>query len=192
MKKASAFSIFSNLPTLTTERLTLRRMKPVDALDMYEYASLPSVTEFLLWDPHKCLDQTKDYLHYIQRSYRAGNFYDWAVILNDERKMIGTCGFTTLDFPNNSVEVGYVINPKYHNRGVATEALMRVVDFAFMELNAHRVEAKYMVGNEASRRVMEKCGMSFEGVHRSSMYVKGKYRDIGICSILSDEYIRNR
>ena len=106
--------------------------------------------------------------------------------------MIGTCGFTALDFNHNVAEVGYVINPKYHNRGIATEALRRVMDFGFMELNAHRIEAKYMIGNDASRRVMEKCGMTFEGVRRSSMFVKGKYRDIGICSLISDEYMKMR
>lgn len=192
MKKATVFNLFSSIPTLTTERLTLRRMKVADSYDMYEYARLAQVTEYLLWEPHQCHEQTKDYLHYIQKSYRAGNFYDWAVILNDEKKMIGTCGFTSLDFNNNSAEVGYVINPKFWNRGIATEAVRRVVDFGFMELNAHRIEAKYMIGNDSSRRVMEKCGMSFEGVLRSSMFVKGKYRDIGICSVLSEEYMRTR
>ncbi len=192
MKKSSVFSLFSNIPTLTTERLTLRRMKPSDSDDMFEYARLSDVTEYLLWSPHKCREQTKDYLHYIQKSYRAGNFYDWAVVLNDEKKMIGTCGFTTLDFTHNVAEIGYVLNPRYWGRGIATEAVMRVMDFGFMELNAHRIEAKYMVGNDSSRRVMEKCGMTFEGVMRSSMFVKGKYRDIGICSIISDEYMKMR
>ncbi len=167
-------------------------MKPSDARDMYEYARLPKVTEYLLWHPHKCIEQTMDYLHYIQASYRAGDFYDWAVVDNETKKMIGTCGFTRLDFNHNLAEVGYVLNPEYWGRGIAAEALRRVMDFAFMELNVHRVEAKYIVGNDSSRRVMEKCGMTFEGVQRASMYIKGQYRDIGICSILSDEYIAKR
>ena len=192
MKKTSIFSLFSNIPTITTERLTLRRMRPSDSEDMFEYARLPLVTEYLLWEPHKSFEQTRDYLHYIQKSYRSGNFYDWAVVLNDEKKMIGTCGFTSLDFNHNVAEVGYVLNPRYWGKGIATEAVMRVIDFGFMELNAHRIEAKYMLGNDASRRVMEKCGMTFEGVRRSSMFVKGKYRDIGICSVISDEYIKMR
>ena len=39
---------------------------------------------------------------------------------------------------------------------------------------------------------MEKCGMTFEGVRRSSMFIKGSYRDIGVCSIISDEYMSRR
>lgn len=192
MKKSYVCNLFKSIPTLTTARLTLRRLKTSDSHDMYEYSCDPDVTKFLLWEPHKCHDQTKDYLHYVQKCYRAGDFYDWAVVSNSDKKMIGTCGFTTLDFSNNSAEVGYVLNRKYWGQGIAAEALCRVLDFAFMELNVHRVEAKYIIGNDSSRRVMEKCGMSFEGVRRSSMFIKGDYRDIGVCSILYDEYMRIR
>lgn len=192
MKKSFIFDLFSKIPTLTTARLTLRRMKTSDWRDMYEYASQERVTKYLLWEPHKSPEQTQDYLRYLQAQYRAGDFYDWAVVTNDERKMIGTCGFTSLDFANNSAEVGYVLNPEYWGRGIAAEALRRVIEFGFMELNVHRIEAKYIIGNENSRRVMEKCGMSFEGIRRSSMFIKGEYRDIGVCSVISDEYMRSR
>ena len=189
MKKETVYKLFSKIPTLETERLTLRRMKPSDSRDMFEYASKPEVTRYLLWEPHQNQRQTQDYLEYLQTRYRVGDFYDWALVDRERSKMIGTCGFTSLDFYNNSAEVGYVLNPEYWGRGIACEALCEVLKFAFMELNIHRVEAKYIVGNDRSRRVMEKCGMSFEGVRRSSMFIKGSYRDIGICSILSEEYI---
>lgn len=192
MKRSAVYSIFSNITTLTTERLTLRRMKTADWRDMYEYAKEPAVTEYLLWEPHRSPEQTQDYLRFLQTRYRTGDFYDWALIDNEKKKMIGTCGFASLDFVNNSAEVGYVLNPAYWGMGIAAEALRCVMEFGFMELNVHRIEAKYIIGNDRSRRVMEKCGMTFEGVSRSSMYIKGRYRDIGVCSIISDEYIRNR
>ena len=190
LKKETVYKIFGRIPTIESERLILRKMKPSDSRDMYEYSRLPEVTRYLLWEPHTNPSQTLDYLEYLQTRYRVGDFYDWAVVEKSRGKMIGTCGFTSLDFSNNAAEVGYVLNPAFWGKGLAPEALMRVMRFGFMELNVHRIEAKYMVENARSRRVMEKCGMTFEGVRRSSMYVKGSYRDIGICSILSDEYIR--
>lgn len=189
MHESAIFEMFRNIPSLTTERLTLRKIKPSDARDMFEYSCLPEVTKYLLWNHHTEIEQTKDYLRYVQKCYRRGEFFDWALVLNDEKKMIGTCGFTSLDFQNNSAEVGYVLNPAYWGRGIAAEALRRVMEFGFMRLNIHRIEAKYIIGNESSRRVMEKCGMTFEGVRRSSMFIKGDYRDIGICSIISSEYM---
>jgi RimJ/RimL family protein N-acetyltransferase len=55
-------------------------------------------------------------------------------------------------------------------------------------MNMHRVEAKFMFGNDASLAVMRKLGMKFEGYQRDLLFVKGKYRTIGTSSILKGEY----
>ncbi len=186
--------VFTKIPTLMTARLTLRGMKTMDSYDMYEYACRQDVTRYLTWQPHPSRDYTKDYLDYIGKCYRNGEFFDWAVIWCADgdmyRKMIGTCGFTRFDFDNNSAEVGYVINPEFRGRGVAPEALSRVLEFGFRELKLNRIEARYMVGNEVSRRVMEKVGMKFEGVRRQSLLNRGEYVDVGYCSILANEYFK--
>jgi len=189
MKKENLLRIFAHIPELETERLLLRAMRVSDAPDMFEYAKNPDVTEYLLWRPHTDIGYTRSYLEYLGGRYRVGGCYEWAVVHKGERRMIGTCGFTSFDFQNNSAEVGYVLNPAYWHRGIAPEALAEVLHFAFMILGLNRVEAKYMVGNTDSRRVMEKVGMKFEGVARSSMYVKGRYVSIGVCAILRSEYI---
>ena len=187
MRCEAIYKIFSDMPELRTERLLLRRMRVSDCYDMYEYASNDAVTKYLTWSPHPDLEYTKQYLQYIQNHYKLGDFYDWAVILREEGKMIGTCGFTRFHFPHDSAEVGYVINPAYRGRGIADEALLAVMRFGFSSLGLHRIEAKYIEGNQASRRVMEKVGMTFEGIRRGEMMIKGVYRDIGVCAILRDE-----
>ena len=87
--------------------------------------------------------------------------------------MIGTCGFTRFDYSNNSAEIGYVINPEFRGRGIAGEAARRVIRFGFDELGLNRIEAKYMDGNVASRKVMEKIGMKYEGTMRGSLKIGG-------------------
>ncbi len=180
--------IFSQMPELYTPRLTLRAMRVSDADDMFRYASRRDVTEYLLWSPHPTRTYTADYLRYIRGRYRLGEFYDWAVVERASGHMIGTCGFTKLELPHNSGEIGYVLNPEYHGMGYGTEAAERVLRFGFEELGLHRIEAKFMEGNEASRHVMEKLGMTFEGYRRDGMLVKQRYRTIGICSVLREEY----
>lgn len=188
MKCEEIYSIFSHMPRLETERLLLRRMLVGDCYDMYEYARLAEVTKHLTWSPHPNVEYTKEYLAYLSHHYQLGDFYDWAVILKEENKMIGTCGFTRFHFPHDSAEVGYVINPKYRGRGIAPEALSEVLRFGFEMIGLHRIEAKYMLGNEASRRVMEKVGMHFEGVSLGGMKIKETYRDIGTCAILAKDF----
>ena len=181
-------TIFRDPPVLETPRLILRRMLKRDSADMYEYASDPAVSAYLLWEPHESELYTRRYLSYLQTRYRAGDFYDWAVIWRDADKMIGTCGFTRFTLESNSAETGYVLNPRYWGIGVAPEALRAVMRFGFMELRMHRLEARYMIGNDRSRRVMEKVGMRYEGTHRDSLFVKGRYVSVGVCAILESEY----
>ncbi len=188
MKRERICQIFSDLPRLQTERLLLRRMLVSDAEDMFRYAAREDVTTYLLWSPHPTKGYTADYLRYLQGRYSLGEFYDWAVVEKESGRMIGTCGFTRFDFPHNCAEIGYVLNPDYHGRGYGTEAAARVLRFGFEVLELHRIEAKFMQGNEASLHVMEKLGMTFEGYRRDGMLVKQAYRTIGVCSILRHEF----
>lgn len=184
--------IFRRIPTLETRRLILRKMRKSDATDMFEYASNPVVTKFLTWDVHPNERFTASYLSYLQSRYRAGEFHDWAIALRESDKMIGTCGFTRFNFNSYSAEVGYVLNPMYWGRGIAPEALARVLRFAFDTLALNRVEAKCMTGNTASRRVMEKAGMSYEGTAREALYIKGRFVSVESCAILRSEYLAAR
>lgn len=188
MKREEIYRVFSNIPTLNTERLTLRRMLVSDTDDMYEYARRESVTRYLTWNPHRSRDYTREYLQYIGTHYTIGDFFDWGVIHNGDDKFIGTCGFTRFDYNHNCGEIGYVLNPEYWGHGFADEAVREVMKFGFEVLGLNRIEAKFMEGNESSRRVMEKTGMTFEGYHRKSMLIKGEYKTIGVCSILRNEY----
>lgn len=188
MKKENLIRIFSRMPELETERLRLRPMRVCDAEDMHDYARRPEVTRYLLWEPHRTLDYTRSYLEYLAGRYRTGTCYEWAVISKAENKMIGTCGFASVDCSHNSAELGYVLHPDYHRRGLMPEAAHRVIRFGFQVMGLHRIEARYMIGNDASLAVMKKLGMRFEGIKRESMLVKGAYRDIGTCAILVNEF----
>ncbi len=181
-------SYFIKNTVLETPRLVLRKMTQSDTDDMYDYARREETSKYLLWSPHTNKITTSDTLRVILKEYSAGKFYDFAVVWKETGRMIGTAGFTTVDEKNFCAEIGYVINPDYWNMGIATEAVNTLLNFAFCELGMHRVEAKYMVQNENSRKVMEKCGMHFEGVSKGKLLVKGIYRDIGTCAILSEEY----
>ncbi len=193
MNREEIVRLFSDMPTLETERLMLRPMRVSDAEDMFRYAKRLDVTEYLLWFPHPSQSYTEKYLRYIEQRYRLGDFYDWAVVEKQSGRMIGTCGFTRFDCPNNVGEIGYVLSPEFHGKGFGTEAASRVLSFGFETVGLHRIEVKFMEGNAASLHVAEKLGMTFEGYRRDGMLVKGSYRTIGTSAILAEEFFaRNR
>ncbi len=190
MRKESIYRIFSKIPTLETERLILRKMLVSDADDVYAYSCREDVTEFLTWTPHPTPAFTVDYLRYLGQRYSVGDYFNWAVVEKKSGRVIGSCGFTRFDFPNDSGEIGYVFHPDFGGQGYATEAAREVLRFGFVALKLHRIEAKYLKGNEHSKLLLERLGMSFEGERREAMLVKGAYRTVGTYSMLAREYQR--
>ena len=188
MKQELIHRVFAHIPELSTPRLTLRRMRIGDDADMYDYARLPEVTRYLLWSPHPDRAYTREYLKYIATRYAAGTFYDWALVEKASGHMIGTCGFASIDAQNESAEIGYVLHPRVWGQGLAAEAVRTVMAFGFDRLLLERIEARFIRGNDASLRVMQKVGMTFEGYHRQSLLIKGVRRDIGYSAILASEY----
>ena len=192
MEKDEILKIFKNPPILECDRIILRKMDRSFADDMFEYASNPAVTKYLTWDVHPNRRFSYNYLGYVNSRYRTGEFFDWAITMRDSGKMIGTCGFTRFNFSSYSAEIGFVLNPKYWGYSIAPEASRRVIRFGFDTLALHRIEARYMENNIQSRRVMEKSGMTFEGIYRDMMLVRGQFVSVGVCSILRSEFNRDR
>ena len=179
---------FINPEILKTERLTLRKMCQTDLEDVYEYASCPEVSEYLLWLPHPNRAFTKSYLKNIEKRYRLAEFYDYAIEYRG--KMIGTVGFTSLSVEHQRGEIGFVLNKSYWGLGLGREAAERLIKYGFEVLELERIEAYFIDGNERSERLLHTLGMEKEGTLKSYMQVKGRPRDICIAAITKDAYFR--
>ncbi len=170
--------VFSNIPNLETERLLLRRIELSDAQDMYEYSCDKELTKYLTWASHTSLSETTRYIRLLEKKYMKGDFWDFGLVFKDTGKFIGTCGFTSFDKDTNSAEIGYVISPEYQRRGLAPEACRAVMKFGFAVFDLDYFAARFIDGNEASRKVMEKLGMEFETTYKNSFFIRNEYRTV--------------
>ncbi len=186
----SLFNGFFDLAPQTTPRLLLRKMTMKDAQDIFAYSQDPEVARHVLWDAQKSLNEAKDYIRYMRKRYFYNQPSSWGIIYQKTGRLIGTIGYMDYDENNSTVEVGYSLSRHYWNQGLMTEALQKVIEVSFEELEIHRIEAQHEIDNPSSGRVMEKCGMKKEGVLRERLYNKGKYADMVLYSILRNEYDR--
>ena len=145
-------NLFSNLPTLRTARLTLRPARMSDAADLYEYSKDPEVARHVLWDAHTSIHQTRSYLRFLIRQYRAGQPATFVIVWNENRKAIGTIGFMWMQQENRSAEVGYSLSRAYWNRGIMTEALEAVLE-ALRNRPAH--QTAIVTGRGCHRDILE-------------------------------------
>ncbi|MBQ9264788.1 MAG: GNAT family N-acetyltransferase [Clostridia bacterium] len=177
-------SVFSQLPTLDTQRLTLRPLRMKDAPDLFAYASDPEVSRHVLWDTHRSLRDSRQFLRSAIRQYRKGLPGSFAIVLKDSGRMIGTIGFMWVNVEYKSAEVGYSLSRNYWNQGIMTEALRAVIAFGFDELRLNRIEAQHETSNPASGRVMAHAGLRYEGTLRQRLVNKGRYVDVALYAIL--------
>jgi ribosomal-protein-alanine N-acetyltransferase len=183
--------LFKNLPELETMRLKLRRLSMHDAGDIFEYASDPEVSKYVLWEHHRTIAESKSYLKHVLFLYDKGIPASWGIVHKEDNKLIGTGGFQWWSVSNSKAEVGYVISKLYWNKGYMTEALEEILRFGFEQMELQRIEAKCFLDNNSSERVMQKCGMKLEGILRSYKYVKGNFGDFKLYSILRSEFQQN-
>jgi ribosomal-protein-alanine N-acetyltransferase len=85
----------------------------------------------------------------------------------------------------NRAELGYWIGIRYWNRGYCTEAAKAIVEYGFGVLAYHKISARHFVGNHASGRVLEKVGMTREGVLRDDVMADGRYMTVELYGMVN-------
>ncbi|MCX5970755.1 MAG: GNAT family protein [Coprothermobacterota bacterium] len=180
--------IFGDLPPLQTERLLLRRMGVGDAEDLFSYASDPEVTRYVVWETHCSLADSLAFLQYTEEQYRKKEVSSWGMVLRESGRLIGTVGFVDWLPPHARAEIGFALGRRWWGRGLMSEAVREVLRFGFERMQLNRIQARCYLANHASARVMEKVGMTFEGIIREQLYEKGAFRDLKLYSILRREF----
>ena len=181
--------MLADLPTLETERLLLRKITMGDIEDIFAYASDPEVPKYMPWEPHRSLEDTKEYLARVLERYEQHWPGPWGIVHKGDGKLIGSCSFHSWNRDDRRIEMGYVLSRPYWGQGYMAEAVRAVIDFGFRALGLNRIEAMCEVPNTGSARVMEKAGMTYEGTLRQYVFEKGTYRDLKIYSILRSQWI---
>ena len=120
----------------------------------------------------------------------SGDEGDWLAISLSElatNEIIGLLFFCYESIENNTVEIGWRIDPHYQGLGYATEAAKRTLDFIKESLNAHKVVAYCVKENTASCNIMEKLGMSQEACFKQYSKLGGQWCDELVYGLILDE-----
>ena len=178
-----------SLYTLRSERLTLRPLRFRDRAKWNDVraenrewltpweATLPRIPE----DHPAALYPTKRPTFYamvssLNREARARRSYSFA--LWSGPNLIGQITLGGVIYGAlRGAHIGYWVDKNYANRGLVTEAVKRVTDFAYQELGLHRIEINVRPENGASCRVAEKAGYQFEGERAEFLHIDGAWRD---------------
>lgn len=180
--------------TLETERLIIRKFNVDDGIYMYNnWASDDKVTKYLKWPTHKAKGMSQSYVNWLIKNYEKSDdnvIYDWAIELKEIGQVIGSIGAVNINNEVESIQVGYCIGSKWWHKGIMSEAFKEVIRFFMENVGVNRIEARYDTRNENSGKVMEKCGLKYEGTLRLSDINNSGLFDAAWYSILKEDYFK--
>ena len=150
---------------LYTQRLHLRPYRPGDETAMFRnWASDPEVTRFMTWEPHASPAVTKGLVDMWVEGYESPTVYRWGIEKDGE--LVGDISVVRWNEEDAWCEIGYCLCRRLWGQGLMTEALSRVQNYLFDTVGFHRIVLRHDSRNPASGRVMQKCGMTYEGTSR--------------------------
>ena len=168
---------------METKRLIIDGIKETDKEDYFNSISHDkAVLQTFICKYAESLDGF-DFTPYLERDEL------FAIRLKDTGRLIGIILY--FDEKDGGCEIGYGIGSRYWNKGYTTEAAGRFLEYLFCEKGLDTVCASFFTGNDASRRVMEKCGMKYSHIGEKELTYLGIERDLTYYSVTKEEWAKN-
>lgn len=173
---------------IESERLILSLVTPSDLPDLYSINTDDAVTRYLPYESWKSFADAEAWLGRHDKRHRERESYQCAIRLRDSGRTIGNCLVFRFDTTAACAEVGYLLGREYWGQGYMQEALRLWIAFAFNRLGLRRLEAEIDARNDASARVLERCGFEREGFARQRWADKNELSDSAYYGLLNPDY----
>ena len=153
---------------LWTERMILRRYRPEDAALLHQYLGTdPTMDLYSDWNPYATLELAQKTVRGFIESYDDEHVYAWIMDIDDV--IVGTIG--AYDYKDDRIEVGFSVVKGWRGRGLASEALNRVLKYLTENERISCVTAWCAAENIGSRKVLEKAGMQYLFTEKNGLSV---------------------
>jgi len=172
-----------------TERLLLSEISIDDLNDIHELLTIPAVDKYNTLGIPKTLKETEKHVEKIitSRIKVPRDSYTWKIILKKSNQFIGLAGFVLSNDKYKLGEIFYKFHPDHWNKGYATEVAKGLIVVGFKNFKLHKVEAGVATENTQSIRVLEKIGMTNEGLRRKILPIRGEWKDNYHYAIVEDD-----
>lgn len=176
---------FEPFPTLTTERIVLRKIVPGDAAALFKLRTDERVLKHLMREGPGSIGEVLKFIESGDSELQAQTAIFWAMELKEQPGLFGNIGFRNIRKEHYRAEVGYSMLPAYFGKGLMQEALQKVLEYGFEAMKLHSVEANIDPENDPSRKLLERNGFVKEAHFREDYYFRGAFYDSAIYSLIN-------
>ncbi|MEO8236569.1 MAG: GNAT family N-acetyltransferase [Flavobacterium sp.] len=178
---------FNPFPVIETERLILRQITNEDVKEIFELRSNPETMKYIPRPLVKTTDDALEHIAMIEEKIVKNVGINWGITLKGRPEILGIIGYYRIQPENYRAEIGYMLLPEHHGKGIISEAVNRLITYGFDDLKLHSIEAVIDPQNFASEKVLQKCGFVKEAHFKESDFYEGKFLDKVIYSLLSSK-----
>lgn len=160
------------------ENYVLREQSIDDAEDFFKYyCSNPAVTRYILATVAPSLKEAVSEIEYCRNLFYHKRGIYWSLCRRENNQLIGAVGLY-INNHHHRAEICYDLAEDYWGKGIMSQAVSKVLDFAFTKIDLNRIEAVTMLENEASMGLLRKVGFVHEGMLHNYRYFKNKSYDV--------------
>src|SRR5262245_24378134 len=178
------------LPVLEGRHVVLRGLRPSDAASLHGLLTAPEVARFVSTPP-ATVEAFERFIAKANRQ-RSGKYICYAVTLKGSDTAIGMFQIRETEPGFQAAEWGFALGSAFWGTGVFKESAQLVLQFVFLTLGVHRLEARAAVRNGRGGRALQKMGAVQEGVLRKSFKCNGEYLDQVLYAIVKDDWSASR
>jgi ribosomal-protein-serine acetyltransferase len=174
---------------IVNENISLKQIELSDAADIFH--TIDTQREYLSeWLPFVPMTlDVSDTENFISSIYSGPEeSRELVFVIHFQKQFAGLIGFKNTDSLNQKTEIGYWLSESFQKKGIITESLRTLINYAFEELEMNRIEIRCAVGNIASKNIPQRLGFQLEGIEREGELLSNKtFTDLERYSLLRND-----
>lgn len=172
---------------LETERLLLSLLDEQDETDIIRWRNRKDILDSLF--SYKGVTITEHRL-WFDKYFQDESRIEFVISKKEDNKKIGTIGLSSIDHKNQKAEYGILIGEtQARGKGFAQEASIAIINYAFSELNLHKLKLSVFVDNDFAINLYKRLGFNEEGILRQEIYKSAAFKDVMVMALLKEEWI---
>lgn len=176
---------FTPFPLIKTPRLVLRRIRKSDLPELFFLRSDKQVLKYIDRVSDKSLKDSMAHIKKLERFEKAGHAINWAITLKGDDTLIGNICIFNIKKDHHRGEVGYLLHPDHHRKGIMSEAIEAVLQTGFGKYKLHSIEAVVNPKNKVSIKLLKKNKFKQEAYFKENYFYHGKFMDSAVYSLLA-------
>ena len=153
---------FTPFPVLTTERLTLRCLELSDDQLLFKLRSDKVVNKYIVRPKQKNIEEIRGFITKVKNGIENNEWIYWVITIKDDPSLIGTICLWNFSEDKTVAEIGYELDPAFQGKGIMSEALKKIIDFAFQDIKLKSIEAYTHKDNDDSTKLLQKFNFKLD------------------------------